>query len=384
MIQRLLNPSSSHSFFIFGARGTGKSTLIISWLKNKLHQQVDLLNPEEESILLLRPTKMMERWNANKTEWIFIDEVQKVPKILDVVHSAIEKEKIKFALTGSSARKLKRGAANLLAGRAFVYHLHPFTYFELKEKFILSDILNWGSLPKIFYFEEKKDKEKYLKSYALTYIKEEIQQEQIVRQIEPFAKFLPVAAQMNGEILNYSSIARQAGIDSKSVERYFQILSDTLLGFFLDPYDKSVRKQISQKPKFYFFDIGVTKSLQGTLDEEIKESSYAYGKIFEHFFILECFRLNDYFETDYKFSYLRTKDNLEIDLIIEKRKKVFLIEIKSGDNIQEDHFRHLRKIKDAFPGAKRIVACREQVARITEDNIHIMPWSDVLELLFKE
>jgi predicted AAA+ superfamily ATPase len=383
MIHRILKPSKSSSFFIFGARGTGKSTLINEWLKDKKHFTIDFLIPEEESLFLLKPSTLIERLNAQKTDWVFIDEVQKLPKILDIVHLAIEKQKCKFALTGSSARKLKRGSANLLAGRAFVYYLHPFTYFELKEKFNLTDILKWGSLPKIFSFTEKKDKEKYLNSYSLTYIKEEIQQEQLVRNIEPFSKFLPVAAQMNGEILNYSKISREAGIDAKSVERYFQILSDTLIGFFLESYHKLVRKQISQKPKFYFFDIGVTRSLQGALSEEISPSGYGYGKLFEHFFILECIRLNDYFESEYRFSYLRTKDELEIDLIVERGKKIFLIEIKSTSNVTEDHGRHLQKVMDAFPKARKIISCQEKISRKLENGIEILPWQEVLEILFK-
>ena len=176
MYQRLLNPPLSNSFFLFGPRGSGKSTLLSKLFSGKNAMWVDLLMPELELEYSQRPSLLLERWNATtpKPEWIVIDEVQKVPSLLDVVHTGIEKHNIKFALTGSSARKLKRGASNLLAGRAFVLNLHPLTSIELSSDFELNDCLSWGTLPKIKQFSTNDDKKRFLRSYSLTYLKEEV------------------------------------------------------------------------------------------------------------------------------------------------------------------------------------------------------------------
>lgn len=210
------------------------------------------------------PSRMREQWNSKRCEWITIDEVQKLPKLLDLVHSMIETEGVKFALTESSARKLKRGRANLLAGRAFRFHLFPLCQSELKENFNLDKTLMFGKLPKVPQFSDPLDSIRFLKSYCQTYLKEEIQVEKIVRNIEPFRKFLPVAAHAHGRPLNYSKIGRDAGVDPKSVERCFSILEDTLLGFFLKSQQKSVRKR-----------------------QKVNEKTSYYGEIFEAFVMSE-------------------------------------------------------------------------------------------------
>ncbi|NBW83389.1 ATP-binding protein, partial [bacterium] len=194
MFKRILKLSKSNSFFLFGARGTGKSTLLQSLFNPDNCLWIDLLEPELEAQLILQPSRLRELWKKDKKPWIVIDEVQKVPKLLDVVHSMIETEKVLFALTGSSARKLKHGQANLLAGRSFSFHLYPLSVPELAQAFDLDSALAFGTLPTIYAFREQRDKELYLRGYANTYLKEEIQAEQLVRQMEPFRKFLPVAA----------------------------------------------------------------------------------------------------------------------------------------------------------------------------------------------
>lgn len=253
MYARHLNYSKSHSFFLLGPRGVGKSTWLQQIFGKKKCLWFNLLTAETELQLARDPDLILKKWQALKTkpEFIIIDEIQKNPKLLDIVHKGIEEHKIKFILTGSSARKLKRGAANMLAGRAFEFFMLPFSLFELQKDFDLDLALNYGMLPKIYSNELVKslDKERYLFSYVSTYFKEEILSEQIIRNLDPFRKFLEIAAQMNGQIINYSKIARDAGIDAKQVERYFPILVDTLIGFNLEPYHNSVRRRQNAKSK---------------------------------------------------------------------------------------------------------------------------------------
>lgn len=386
MLQRTLKPPKSQSFFLFGARGTGKSTLIQTLfnLKDKANLYLDLLDPVTENNLAQHPERLIEMIDAvkPKLEWVIIDEVQKIPKLLDVVHKVIFDKKIKFALTGSSARKLKRDSANLLAGRAFSFSLYPLSHEELGERFNLQQMLSYGSLPNLLNLEDPQDKKRYLLSYVHTYVKEEILVEQLVRNIDPFRSFLEVAAQSNTEIINYTTLAKEAGINSKSVERYFSILSDTLLGHFLEPYSKSVRERQRRSPKFYFFDCGVVRAISQEINQELLPSTYEYGKLFEQMVINEFVRLNAYLEKNWKFSYLRTGAGVEIDLILEKNKKeVILIEIKSTSKAHEDHLSALRSLGDSFKGAKRYLLCTEAVAREVE-GIRIMNWSKGLAEIF--
>jgi predicted AAA+ superfamily ATPase len=285
-------------------------------------------------------------------------------------------------MTGSSARKLKRGGANLLAGRAFVLNLHPLSAFELGSAFSLTDALQWGTLPKVVGFQEPEDRKRFLRAYVQTYLKEEIQVEQAVRKIEPFRRFLEVAAQSNGEILNYSKLGREAGVEAKNVERYFQILTDTLLGFFLEAYHPSVRKRQLSKPKFYFFDAGACRAAQNTLDIPLPPRTYAYGKAFEHLVLLECIRLNDALERGFSFSYLRTKDGAEVDLIVERPgKSALLVEIKSSQNVDPTELRHLRELGKTIGDSERLVLSQERLPREVEGTT-ILPWQDGLRRIF--
>ena len=220
-------------------------------------------------------------------EWILIDEVQRAPRLLDVVHRLIESTGKRFVLTGSSARKLRRGASNLLAGRAFVYNLYPLTVPELQDAFVLEDALHWGTLPRIYSLAGREEKNAYLRAYALTYLKEEIVAEQIIRRLDPFREFLEVAAQSNGTIINYANIARDVGADPKTVVSYFSVLEDTLVGFHLPAYHRSIRKQQRANPKFYYVDIGVKRSLERTLEVPLRTGTYEFGKAFAHFVITQ-------------------------------------------------------------------------------------------------
>lgn len=355
MFNRLFKFPKNNSFFLFGARGTGKTFLLKDHFKPPKAAYFDLLSPEQNETYSLRPQALVEQLAAlgNETDWIVIDEIQKVPKLLDVVHQQIESSRFKFALSGSSARKLKRGGANLLAGRAFVNHLYPLTAHELGEQFSLDAALAWGTLPRLFAFENDADKRDFLRTYAHTYLKEEITAEQVVRRLDPFRRFLVVAAQMSGQIINYSKIAREVGASTPTVQTYFQILDDTLVGFLLEPFHESIRKRQLGNPKFYFFDSGVQRALNNTLTVELKPQTYAFGAAFEHFVINEINRLQSYAKKDYRFSYLRTKDGVEIDLIIERPGlKRALVEIKSTARVADDDVRALQQLGNDVPNSE--------------------------------
>jgi predicted AAA+ superfamily ATPase len=343
------------------------------WGQGQSLHVFDLLDPATEALLNSNPRAILDIWSADKKEWIVIDEIQKQPKLLDVVHQGIYKHQIKFALTGSSARKLRRGASNLLGGRATEFHLHPFTYLELGKNFDLILLLQWGSLPEVVSLDVV-EKERALYSYVSTYLKEEVLVEQLIRKIEPFRRFLEVAAQMNGKILNYAKISKDAGVEERSVARYYQILDDTLVGFFLEPYHQSIRKRQSQKAKFYFFDCGVTRALQNTLKVPLTPQTISYGDLFEQFIILEFIRFNDYYETRYKFSYLLTKEGAEVDLIIERPGlPIVLIEIKSTTEIKNEHGAHLRVLADSFSESIRYVLNNATIS-LDRDGVRFRPW----------
>jgi predicted AAA+ superfamily ATPase len=372
---------------MLGARGTGKTSFIKELLppSAKVHW-VNLLDDALYQEYLVRPARFVEDIpkNFNQSCWVVADEIQRLPKLLNYVHLLIEERKIKFALTGSSARKLKRGGANLLAGRAFMNALYPLTHLELKDDFILDDVLNWGSLPKIFDLKTSVERSEFLKAYVSTYLRQEIKEEQVVRQLDPFVRFLEIAAQHNGKIVNAAKIGRDAGVDDKAVLRYFEILSDTLVGFYLDPFHRSARKIQTSKSKFYFFDLGVKRALEGTLSSPLISSTGAFGEAFEHFFILECIRLNEYYRKNFKFYYLRTKDDVEIDLIIEKSKKeLWAIEIKSALRVDEKEIGKIKKLAADLEIKRLIVASREKSTRTLEKNIEIMNWRSALNEIFK-
>lgn len=384
MIRRHITISKSHSFFLFGARATGKSSLLKELFPKEDFFWIDLLHPQTEEKYTLRPETLLEEIDAIEPtpEWIIIDEVQKSPALLNVVHHLIEDQNIKFGLTGSSARKLKRGAANLLAGRAFVYYLFPFLSQELEPTFNLDHALAWGKMPKLTSFSSNEEKKRYLESYSYTYLKEEVIAEQLVRNVNPFRRFLEVAAQSNGEILNYSKIASDVNADDKTVKTYFEILEDTLLGFTLPAYSGSVRKQISMAPKFYLFDTGVVRALNKSLHVELLKGSSDYGKYFESFIINEVYRLNHYHNNRYELSYIRSKEDKKIDLILKRKgEPTKLIEIKSTDLIEDRHLKPLNQLSTIIPNHETFCLCQEKTPR-KKDGTLILPWREGLKRFF--
>ncbi len=353
MLSRTLQISKNSSFFLFGARGVGKSTLVKKSFENTEAVLIDLLSVETRNRLIDAPDSLSQLIPAN-IKWVFIDEVQKVPDLLDVVHKLIEERDIKFGLTGSSARKLRHGGANLLAGRAFVYNLFPFTINELGDQFDLHEALKWGTLPKIFSLPLPEDKQRFLKSYANTYIQEEVWAEHLIKDLVPYRRFLQIAAQCNGTTINFAKIADDTRVDPKTVQRYFHILEETLLGFFIQPFHRSLRKRQRANPKFYFFDIGVQRALTSDFALEYGRGSMGFGNRFEHFVICEIVRMNEYHQTGFDISFIREDDNYEIDVVLSKANgELILIEIKSTDFANEEHSKSLHYFSAQYPEAKK-------------------------------
>lgn len=386
MLNRLLKLPQKQNFFVFGARGCGKSTLLEAYFSSETTLFLSLLDPLTEDRFSRNPgeLKSMIEALAPKITHVVIDEIQKQPRLLDVVHELIEKSALNFLLTGSSARKLKYGGANLLAGRAFVYHLYPFSYLEVKALFDLKQALQFGMLPRLFSFETDEERILFLQAYALTYLKEEVWAEQLTKKLDAFRKFLEVAAQCNGKIINYSNIARDVGVDDKTIKEYFSILEDTLIGYMLEPFQHSFRKRLSQKPKFYYFDVGITRALARQLTLPLLPGTSAYGDAFEHFIILECMKLSNYFYSEYRFSYLRTKDDAEIDLIVERPGcSLLCIEIKCAINVTSESLKSFLTLTKEIPDCEAICFSNDSYAKKIE-HVTVLPWKEGVEKYFSK
>lgn len=389
-IKRLVNLPKNNSFFLFGPRQTGKSTLLKQRFDPKTTLYIDLLDPEEYYKYSTDISSFSREINSLKSEvtHVIIDEIQRIPELLNQVHILLEKNKNRFfILTGSSARKLKRGQANLLGGRAWNFNLYPLVTREMGVDCNLDKLLQYGSLPQVFLMEEELDIHRSLAAYADIYIQEEIKAESLVRNIGAFMMFLRFAADANGSIINFTNISKEINVSNVTVKEYFQILEDTLLGFFLMPYADSARKQLVKHPKFYFFDLGVVRQLNGKIKATLSRSTKDYGNAFEHFIIKEVVHLSKYLENDYRFNFYRTSSGAEVDLIITKPSgEVLAVEIKSGTNINLKDLKGLISFKELKKDAQLI--CVSQVKRDqtletkSGDTIVIKAWEDFLREFF--
>ena len=369
-----LDLSKSETCFMWGARQTGKSTLLKQlYPKSKYY---DLLLSDVYERLLRRPSIFREECIAHgKTvNPIIIDEVQKIPALLDEVHWLIENEGLHFILCGSSARKLKRGHGNLLGGRAIRYELYPLVYQEINN-FSLEKALNGGLIPRHYNHSNPR---RLLQSYVGDYLKEEILSEALTRNISSFHRFLEIAAIGNGEIIKYQNIASDVGVSSPTVKEYYQILSDTLLGNFLPAYRLRAKRRTILAPKFFLFDIGVAGYL--TNRGNVEAGSELFGKTFEHFLFNEIKAHSSYSEKFYPISYWRTSSGFEVDFILGEHE--IAIEIKSTTAVQDKHLKGLRAFSEEFKTNKRIVVSCDANERVTSDGIQIIPWKQFLEKLW--
>jgi len=379
MIPRILDlPFTRKSVFLFGPRQVGKSTLVKYLLADMDHLEIDLLkgdvllkyktNPD-----VLRAEAEFLARNRDKV-FMFIDEIQKCPELLNEVHYLIEKfkGKVSFILTGSSARKLKRASVNMLAGRVWQFFLFPFTHVELGEKFSLDDVLLRGTLPPITD-ESVEDTFRTLRSYVGTYLKEEILDEAIVRNIGAFSRFLDIAADQSGKIVSFSTISREAGVSSKTVKGYYQILEDTLIATKLEPYLKSARKRLTMHPKYFLFDIGIINAINGRTSVSSVRGTSAYGILFEHFVILESLRLIHYAEKPFRLFHWRTSHGAEVDLVVEAVDDLWAIEIKSSHRVKLADLRGLKSFMGDHPDAKPICVSTCDTPYMAGE-IPVIPW----------
>jgi predicted AAA+ superfamily ATPase len=384
MYARLLDIArSKHSVFLLGPRQVGKTSLIKATLKPDLYVnlllQKEYLRYAKDPSLLTAEVKVIAQ--KKKSPLIVVDEIQRCPELLNEIHSMIESDiKPRFVMTGSSARKLKRTGVNLLGGRAIKKNLFPLTHGEIGSTFVLSDALRFGTLPSLVLESDTTEKIQLLQSYVETYLKEEVQQEAITRNIPAFARFLELAAFENGNLLNFNNIARDVGVGSKTIKDYFQILEDTLIGFFLLPYTRSHRDKLVKHPKFYFFDPGVVSALKSTLSSELIPGTPPYGHAFEHWCILEIQRLLAYRNKEARIHFFKTNDGTEIDLIIEMNNEVWAIEIKSSSHPTGSDLRGLKSfVKDHKPN---FAICLCQTPRpFVIDKIEVLPWIDFFDRL---
>lgn len=367
--RRLVLPKpGTESFFLWGPRQTGKSTLLRQTYSDG--RWIDLLKAEEFRRYVARPELLRQEIEAGETEpgrQIVIDEIQKVPALLDEVHWLIENRGLHFALCGSSARKVKRGAANLLGGRATRYELHGLSASELGREFDLDRMLNHGYLPRIYGATRPK---RMLDAYVADYLKEEIAAEGLVRSLPSFSDFLDAAALSDAELVNFSSIARECGVSSNTTKSYFQILEDTLIGRWLPAYRKRPKRRVIGSPKFYFHDVGVVNRLARR--GELLSGSEIYGKAFENWVFHELSAFVSYREFDGALSYWRVASGIEVDFVLGNMQ--LAIEAKSSARITRDHLKGLRSLVEDHPHVgRRIVVCREPRARKTDDGIEILP-----------
>ncbi len=387
-ILELLN--KKQSIFVFGPRGVGKTHLIEGVFKQEKEKNIfiSLLQSQNYRKYLTNPELLRQEIERQivKTKHHFkiaIDEIQKVPQLLDEVHYLIEKYKsrLTFCLSGSSARKLKRSGANLLAGRAITTKLHPLNSREINID--LFRALKFGTLPDT-YLSEELEIEK-LDSYITTYLREEIQEEALVRQTDKFARFLELAGQLQGEPINFTKLGKSFNVTTKTCQDYFEILVDTLIAIRIDGWSHSVKKQLLQAPKFYFFDCGVLNAINGDLRSELRGTSYRFGKLFEQWIINEIVRMNDIHRMGLRFNYWRSESSgKEVDLIISRStaKPILAIEIKSFEVPNFEEFKGLELIKEDYPKLRRM--CFSRVERpIEHEGIEIIPWLLGLEELMR-
>ena len=347
MFRRLLQlkQNEANSVLLFGPRGSGKTTWLKQHLPNALF--INLLRTDVYNDLLANPSSIEGRIPKGFKEWVIIDEIQKVPELLNEVHYLIEEYRYKFILTGSSARKLKQKGVNLLAGRARNYSMHPLTINELGNAFSLEKALKFGLLPSVYLTN---DPQHYLDSYITTYLREEVLQEGLTRKLGEFTRFLEIASFSQGSLVNYSDIAREAAISRHVVTNYFSIVEDLLIGSFLPVFTKRATRRMVSHPKFYYFDVGVYRTLRPKGPLDLVE--HIDGPALETLFLQHIRAINDYYRLGYELYYWRTSNGTEVDFIAYGEGGLFAFEIKRKSKLKRQDLKGLESFKKEYPMAK--------------------------------
>ena len=372
IINRLLKIElpPNRSAFLWGPRKTGKTYWITRNFPDSI--LIDLLKTDVFADYASRPSLLRERFQ-NHQGLIVIDEIQMVPDLLNEIHWMIENTDVAFLMTGSSARKLRRGHANLLAGRAWRYTLAPLTWTET-EGFELEKIIISGLLPPHFL---SIDPVQDLRSYVADYLKEEIAAEAVVQNIPAFAEFLRVAALTSGALLNYTNVARESGVSAKVVRNYFQILEDTLLGFRVQPWRKVINRRLIETEKFYLFDVGVANYLAR---RQPRVGTPEFGHSFEHYILMELKAYQAYRNPELDICYWRTSSSLEVDFVLGDMN--IAIEVKGTQRVHNGHARGLKALLEEQTVAKAFIVSLESHVRKLDSRIEVLPWQIFLEALW--
>ncbi len=370
--KQVFEGAGTESLFLWGARQTGKSTLLQSLFPKAIW--FDLLKSDIYTRYQNSPSQFREVILANTAnDLVIVDEIQKIPALLDEIHWLIVNHQTRFILSGSSARKILRSGANLLGGRALRYELYPLIQAEIPN-FDLLKALNNGLLPRHYLSSNPK---KMIAAYIGNYLRDEISTEAKIRNINAFAQFLEAAAFSNGEMVNYTNIATECGVSSATVKEYFQILEDTLIGRFLPSFQKKPKRRVILAPKFYYFDLGIANHLlkRGT----IEMGSEAFGNAFEHFIYQELYAHSKYTDLNYAISYWRTTSQMEVDFILGDHEVA--VEVKGSNNVQTRDLKGLNNFSEEYAVKQLIVVSNDPLERLM-GNISVMPWKRFLAKLW--
>lgn len=375
MYERLFDIKSQldEAMFLFGARQVGKSTLLQTEFKDAVYY--DLLIPSIRRSFKRNPDLFKDAlYSKPAGTLVIVDEIQKVPELLDLVHWLMVNKGLRFILSGSSARKLKKSGANTLGGRAQPRTLYPLVWPEVTD-FQIDKAVQNGMIPRHYLADDATDR---LEAYVEVYIKEEIQEEVAVQDIDAFERFMEVAAISDGEMLNYSNIATDCGVSAKTVKSYFQILYDTLLGYEIPAYRKVIKRQLVQAPRFYYFDVGLTNYLMGR--HNLKRGSDEYGHAFEHLVMQEIIAYRGYNRRREEISYWRTYTHQEVDAVIGDARVA--IEIKSSEQVKTKHKSGLKAFKEEHPDCRLILVSLDPITRMSGD-VELMYVTDFLKMLWE-
>jgi len=380
MIERLISLPRSDSFFLFGPRQTGKTTLVKqryaadSWTVDLLLEDVFMRYSTDPGLFRLQALDQIER---KAVTTVIVDEVQRLPGLLNDAQSVMDMHpEVRFVFTGSSARKLKRHGVNLLGGRAVERYIHPYVFREIEGRYPLDEVLRYGTLPGIFGRDPESMQER-LNAYVNTYLREEIRLEGLVRNIGGFSRFLEIAASQNGEMVNYSDMGRDCGISYNTVKGHYEILEDTLVAFALPAWARSTRRRLASHPRYYFFDLGVLNALNHRLGNEPDPKTR--GRLFESLVVLEIRRRLHYARSKASLFFWRTSAGAEVDIVVEKHgKPAAACEVKSSRTIDNHDLSGLKAFQEEYPDVPCFIAGTVNSAYV-KSGIRVMPWHEAVD-----